>query len=158
MKVTFKGKAMIPSKYLEALDLQGKRIPVVIESIGFIELKGNGKEEKSERKPLFGLRGKEKGWVLNTTNLESIAEVYGHEADKWIGKTVVIYGTKVRAFGETKLAIRVDIDATQARAEAERAKGGEPAHDPATGEVKGDDYLREQSEAARAELSDEVPQ
>lgn len=147
MKVTFKGKAMIPSKYIEALDLQGKRVPVVIDGISFIELKGNGKEEKSERKPLFRLRGKEKSWVLNTTNLESIAEVYGHEADKWIGKTVVIYGTKVRAFGETKLAIRVDIDQTQARADAEKnaapgqAEPSEPAHDPDTGEISAADAM-----------------
>jgi hypothetical protein len=143
MKVTYQGKAMIPSKYIEALDLQGKRVPVVIESIGYVELKGNGKsDDAQERKPLFKLRGKEKGWVLNTTNLESIAEVYGHEAEKWIGRTVVIYGTKVRAFGETKLSIRVDIDATQARAEAEKggkaapANGAEPSHDATTGEVK----------------------
>lgn len=138
MKVTFKGKALIPSKYLEAIDLQGKRIPVTIESIGHVKLKRDNNQE--DTKPLFMLRGKEKGWVLNSTNLESIAEVYGHEADTWIGKTVVIYGTKVRAFGETKLAIRVDIDETQKRANApaNQAKPAvsEPAHDPVTGEVQ----------------------
>jgi hypothetical protein len=150
VKVTFKGKPLIPSIYLEAGDLQGKRVPVVIESVNE-RAKLKRDNEKEDSKPLFRLRGKEKGWVLNTTNLESIAEVYGYEAEKWIGKTVVIYGTKVRAFGETKLAIRVDIDATQARADAEK-KGGaaqasepppgyEPPHDPATGEVSGEhDY------------------
>jgi hypothetical protein len=138
VKVTYKGKALIPSKYLEALDLQGKRVAVVIESIGYIKLRRRD-DESDETKPIFRLKGKEKGWVLNSTNLELIAEVYGHEADKWIGKTVVIYGSKVKAFGEMKLAIRVDVEATQARADAEKSGGGqkdaapeeaaEPAHD-----------------------------
>lgn len=171
MKVTFKGKPLITSKYLEAEDLMGKRVPVIIESVHErAKLKRDTGDE--DNKPLFRLRGKEKGWVLNTTNLESIAEVYGHEADGWVGKTVVIYATRVRAFGETKLAIRVDIDATQARAEAaekqatqkpapkqrteaERAAstyGQEEIAAPDTGEVDSDKYAAEQQEAARAEF------
>ena len=135
MKVTLNGKALIPSKYLEALDLGKSRVPVIIDGIEFAKMRG---DEGDERKPLFRLRGKEKGWVLNTTNLNSIAEVYGPKAEAWIGKTVVIYGTKVEAFGEIKLAIRVDIDATQAAADKAKSNGAshgtdpeatEPAHD-----------------------------
>lgn len=171
MKVTFKGKPLIPSKYIEAADLQGKRAAVVIESIKHIKLPARKADDPDESRPLFKLRGKEKGWVLNTTNLESIAEVYGWQADKWIGKTVVIYGTKVRAFGQTTLAIRVDIDATQARADYAKSKEGqaeaakaapaeevEPEHDEETGEVadSDDEYLNEQQKRAAEEVGAEV--
>lgn len=135
MKVTFRGKPLIPSKYLEAADLMGKRVPVVIEKV-HERAKMKSESGDDESKPLFRLRGKNKGWVLNTTNLDSIADVYGYEAEAWIGKTVVIYGAKINAFGERHIAIRVDIDATQARANAAPAsKQDEPAHDEQTGEV-----------------------
>lgn len=143
MSVTFKGKPLIPSKYLEAADLQGKLVAVTIESIvARIELK-NPKGEVDYR-PMFRLAGKEKGWVLNKTNLKLIAQVYGSKADQWIGKTVVLYATRVESFGKTVDAIRVDVKATEARA----ANGGagkkgapppaddvEPAHNPETGET-----------------------
>jgi hypothetical protein len=162
MKVTFKGKPLIPSKYLAAEDLQGKRVPVVIESV---HERAKLKTEKGDDddKPLFRLRDKKKGWVLNTTNLESIAEVYGHAAEEWVGKTVVIYATKVRAFGESWLALRVDEQATQQA--AERAKNGqqatakpkqaEPAHNAETGEVSDDEYLDDAQARARAEMTEE---
>jgi len=135
VKVTFKGKPLIPSKYLEAADLQGKRVAVVIEAIKSAKMPARDSGEADEVKPLFVLEGKEKGWVLNTTNLELIAEVYGWEAEKWIGKPVVIYATKVKAFGEWYQAIRVDVEATRERSKGAKPSAGEPAHDPSTGEV-----------------------
>jgi hypothetical protein len=163
MKVTFRGKPLIPSKYLEAADLQGKRVPVVIDSV-HEQAKLKSDRGDDETKPLFRLRGKDKGWVLNSTNLDSIAEVYGHEADKWIGKVVVIYAAKVKAFGEYWQAIRVDVDATRARADAakkappqqqKQATQAEPPHDEETGEVDSDEYEREQQERAASEMTEE---
>lgn len=142
MKVTFRGKPLIPSKYLEAADLQGKRVAVVIESIKSAKMPArDNSSDSDEVKPLFSLQGKDKGWILNTTNLELIADVYGWEAEKWIGKTVVIYAAKVKAFGEWHQAIRVDGDATLERSKQQgkpapvRPSADEPAHDEATGEV-----------------------
>lgn len=137
MSVTFKGKALIPSKYLEAVDLQGKSVPVTIAAIQRAELRSP--TGKKETKPLFTLRGKEKGWILNKTNLALIAQVYGNKADNWIGKTVVIKGVEVEAFGAMKLAIRVDLDATREQSEkpAENRPSplDPPPHNPETGEV-----------------------
>jgi len=150
MSVTFKGKPLIPSKYLEAADLQGKSVAVTIEKIvARVELK-NPKGEVDYR-PMFALRGKEKGWILNKTNLKLIAQVFGSKADQWIGKTVVIYATRVESFGKTVDAIRVDVDATRARSElgdAGAKASDEPAHDAETGEVK--DEGAESAEAGAA--------
>lgn len=160
MKVTFKGKPLIPSKYLEAADLQGKRVPVIIESV---HERANLKSDKGddEDKPLFRLRDKEKGWVLNSTNLDSIADVYGHEAEKWIGKMVVIYATKVRAFGENWQAIRVDVEATRERLEAMKRAAQKPAPKQAVpaeavGNTSDDAYLAEQQKRAAEEMAEET--
>lgn len=135
MSVTFKGKPLIPSKYLEAADLQGKSVAVTIDAIvARVELKNpTGKDYR----PMFKLRGKEKGWIMNKTNLKLIAEVFGSKADAWVGKTVVIHAARVESFGKTVDAIRVDVDATRAR--SEMGAGAEPAHDEKTGAVTADD-------------------
>jgi hypothetical protein len=151
-KVTFRGKPLIPSKYLESADLMGKRVAVIIESV-HERVKLQTERGDDDNKPLFRLRGKEKGWVLNTTNLDSIAEVYGYDAEKWVGKTVVVYAAKVKAFGETWQAIRVDVDETQKRANAKPAPRpaaqAAPPHDPETGEV-----TEPSAEEAARELDD----
>lgn len=137
---------MIPSKYLEAADLNGKRVTVVIERINpRVELQSpTGKKDK---RPVFFLRGKEKGWVLNKTNLNRLAEVYGTRAEEWIGKPAVLYAERVESFGAMVPAVRVDVDATREVFEAgpsNRANGNGknakpapdmPRHDPNTGEV-----------------------
>lgn len=144
-KVSFGGKPLIPSKYLEAADLNGKRVTVVIERINpRIELQSP--TGKKDTRPVFFLRGKQKGWVLNQTNLNRIAEVYGSKADAWIGKPVVLYSERVESFGSMVPAVRVDVDATREVFEAgpsTRANGNGKArpapeelrHDPNTGEV-----------------------
>lgn len=149
MSVTFKGKALIPSKYLEAADLQGKKVPVIIEAIRFADMPARVKGGQAERRPLFILRDKEKGWILNRTNLNAIAAIYGNKADAWIGKTVVIYSTKVDAFGSMKDAVRVDVEATEARAAngAADSKQDEPPHDPETGEVSPADAMPDWDQA-----------
>lgn len=142
-KVTFGGAPLIPSKYLEAADLGGKRATVIIERIQRnVELGGPGKQK--DKRPVFWLRGKQKGWVMNTTNLNRIAEAYGKKADQWIGKPVVIYAERVESFGSMVPAVRVDVDATLALMSGNRASGDgkepgrapdEPRHNEDTGEV-----------------------
>jgi hypothetical protein len=133
-KVSFGGKPLIPSKYLEAADLNGRRVTVVIEKIERnVEIRGTG--NKKDRKPVFYLRGKEKGWVLNTTNLNRIAEVHGKRAEEWIGKPVVLYAERVESFGSMVPAVRVDVDATREAADGQasssRANGNGKSARPA---------------------------
>lgn len=103
---------LFPSKYLKAADLRGQPVKVVIEHItprDELQMKGG----KKEKKPVVTLKGKEKKWVLNKTNSQAIAKVYGSRPSAWIGQTVVIFPTRAM-FGPDEVdALRVDIEATR---------------------------------------------
>jgi hypothetical protein len=110
---------LFPSKYLKGADLQGRDVVVVIERIEprhELSMAGG----KKESKPVIHMRGKEKMWVLNKTNAQTIKKMYGGELKDWLGKPVTLYATNVDAAGATHLAIRV----------RDRVP-----HDPETGEV-----------------------
>lgn len=109
--VTFRGKPLIESDYFEAANLGGKKIARQI--IGIRTGVKLERKNKVDYRPAFKLAGERKEWILNTTNLKSLAKLYGHEAEAYVGQWVVLYGTIVDSFGEDKLAIRVDVDATR---------------------------------------------
>lgn len=126
--VTFRGKALIEGQYLEAADFGGKKVARQIVAIRTgVKLERKG---KVDLRPAFKLTGEKKEWILNTTNLKSLAKLYGHQAEDFIGKWVVLYGTLVDSFGEEKLAIRVDVEATRKYNASKTAKS-EPQPTPA---------------------------
>ena len=45
--------------------------------------------------------------VLNITNSRTIASLYGECYDHWLGESIQIYATKVKAFGIEQMALRV---------------------------------------------------
>lgn len=45
--------------------------------------------------------------VLNITNTKTIAALYGDLYDKWVGRSIQVYATKVKAFGAVTTALRV---------------------------------------------------
>jgi len=45
--------------------------------------------------------------VLNITNSRSIASLYGEHYDHWIGESIQVFATKVKAFGQEQMALRV---------------------------------------------------
>jgi len=51
--------------------------------------------------------GKEKGLVLNKTNANNIAAIYGTDTDGWVGKSVVLVEALVDFQGRSVPAIRV---------------------------------------------------
>lgn len=95
---------LFPSKYVKAGDLNGKPVTLTITRLT-VEKMGHGAEE--ERKPVLYFEKATKGLVLNRTNAMIIASLYGNESDDWAGKRIVIYPTKVRAFGAYQDCIRV---------------------------------------------------
>jgi len=94
-----------PGTYLKAADLQGRRIPVVIERIVVEEIGG-------DHKPIVYFRGKDRGLVLNKTNANTIAEAFGQETDQWVGATITLFEARVEFQGKRVPAIRVDIPPT----------------------------------------------
>jgi hypothetical protein len=51
--------------------------------------------------------GHQKGLVLNRTNAEAIAMLYGDTVEDWIGEQVTLYATPVTFQGKTTNAVRV---------------------------------------------------
>jgi hypothetical protein len=45
--------------------------------------------------------------VLNITNSRTIASLYGERYDTWVGCSIQIYATKVKAFGQEQMALRI---------------------------------------------------
>jgi len=101
-------EAMFPSRFLKAADLQGKEHTVKI-AVVTIEKMPDGKT-----KGMISFEGATKEWMLNRTNAEALAAMFGRNTDEWIGKRVTLFPKTVEAFGEEVSAVRIkgspDID------------------------------------------------
>lgn len=91
-----------PSEFLKAGDLQDREVRVVMDHV---ELKDVG----DETKPVLFFQGKEKGLVLNKTNSNNIAMIYGDDTDDWAGRELILYPTMVDYQGRSVPAIRVKV-------------------------------------------------
>ncbi len=91
-----------PSKYLKASDLQGRHIAVTIERV-VMETVGE------DHRPIVYFAGKQKGLVLNKTNANTIAGMYGPETDNWQGRTITLFSAQVDFQGRAVEAIRVGV-------------------------------------------------
>lgn len=104
-KVTLGNELLFPSDYLAAVEFKGRDVTLTIVKVFKDELKMRG--GKSELKPVLSFRETKKKLVLNKTNADSIAEMYGTEATEWVGKRVTFYPTKTQCGRETVDCVRV---------------------------------------------------
>lgn len=95
---------LFPSPYLTAHDVKEKPT-VTIKSFSKKTMKNKQGEE--EIKPVIFFNEFEKGMVLNKTNANTIASLYGKVLDEWIGERITLQSVMVEAFGESSEAIRV---------------------------------------------------
>jgi hypothetical protein len=86
---------LFPSRFLKAIDLQGKQIVVVIDGL---KVEDVGDDQK--QKPVLHFKGAKKGLVLNATNYDAIADAYGDETEDWPGQLVELFSTKVDVKGK----------------------------------------------------------
>lgn len=89
-----------PSKYLKASDLQGRNVTV---KMGRVEQEKIG----DDMKLILYFQGKEKGVVLNKTNANNVAAVYGGETEDWYGKEITLVEAMVDFQGKSVPAIRM---------------------------------------------------
>jgi len=82
---------------------------------------------KKLRKVVATLAGYEKKFVMNKTNCNRIAEVYGNQAVQWAGKVIVIKPDWDKFGNEDVECIRVDVKATR---RASEEAGAKPAKQP----------------------------
>jgi hypothetical protein len=96
---------IFPTRFVAAADLNGKSFTLTIRSVTLEDMQSH--DNKTVTKPVAWFTNAAKGLVLNRTNTMIIADLYGPETDDWVGKQIIIYATKVRAFGKMEDAIRV---------------------------------------------------
>ena len=93
---------LFPSNYLKHADLQNRTHAVIIDGVTIEDL-GDAK------KPVVRFRGRDKALVMNITNYNAIADVYGDETGTWAGKPVELYPARVDFKGRMTDAIRVRV-------------------------------------------------
>lgn len=89
-----------PSKFLKAADIKTDQ-QVTMKSVSRDEV-GQG-----DTKPILFFNEFEKGLVLNKTNANNVASLYGPETDAWIGKSMTIATAWVDFQGQSTQAIRL---------------------------------------------------
>lgn len=119
-KIILGDELLFPSKYLCHADLGGADLTLTIASIGKQDLvmKGGGKKVK----PVLSFKDHPKEFVLNVTNAESIAHMYGWKAEAWVGKRVTFFPTKAKFGKEMVDAIRVREQSPKEAAAAAQTK------------------------------------
>lgn len=95
---------MYPSRWLRATDCEDGDLILTIEDVRQ-EKVGMGGDDSLKWVVYF--HENDKGLVLNKTNSNTIAKLYGDDTDDWTGKKVVLYATEVQFQGDMVDAIRV---------------------------------------------------
>jgi hypothetical protein len=109
-----------PSNYLKSSDLQGST-PTVTMSHVTTEKMGD------DTKLVLYFQGKEKGMVLNKTNANNIASLYGPETEDWHGKKITLAVAWVDFQGRSVEALRVRPPAMNKSAPKQEAPAREMA-------------------------------
>lgn len=102
-----------PSKYLKSGDVPEHDDLLLTISRVTIETVG---QDDPEDKPIVYFAEVDKGLVLNKTNANTIAGLYGPETDGWAGKRIALYATEVAYQGKMTLSLRVRMKAPPAPA------------------------------------------
>src|SRR4051812_9333022 len=90
---------VFPSKYLKDTDLNGKPIPVTIQSASLETLKTF--EGKEQTKTVLYFKGAKKSLPLNATNWDAVAAITGEDdTERWPGHAIEIYPTTTTMQGK----------------------------------------------------------
>lgn len=80
----------------------------MIESVTETEFNEKGKKvAKKIPKTVLYFKEEVPKMIMNITNGNTIASLYGSHPDKWIGKQIQIFATPVKAFGKEQDALRI---------------------------------------------------
>ena len=104
-----------PSNYLRAADLQGSEVKVVMAECQMEDV-------GSDRLPVLYFAGKEKGLVLNKTNSNTIAGIYGPDTDHWAGQSITMFATQTEFQGKAVPCIRIKLQQPAAKEEPQAAQ------------------------------------
>ena len=94
-----------PSKYVTAGDLQGQEVPVTCDRVCLETVQSDS--GRSDELPVLYFQGMGKGLVLNKTNANVIASLYGNETERWQGQPITLYATETEFAGRVVPCVRV---------------------------------------------------
>jgi len=103
-------KKLTSQNYMGAYDLQpDQEVKVKIESVKQEMVKFfDGKKVEESDCLVARYVGAKKPMILNKTNCKIITRKFGTPyVEEWIGKEIIIYAAKVKAFGEVTDALRI---------------------------------------------------
>lgn len=90
-------------KFFKAADLARPAVVAIAEVAE--EVVGQGRD--AEEKVVLYFSGTEKGLVLNSTNANAIADLFGFETGNWIGGKVELFADKTAFAGKIVDCVRV---------------------------------------------------
>ncbi len=94
--------------HLTGDDLRGKAVTLVIEKVEAVEVYDK-KQKETVQKPILRFVGKRKYLILSPTNQKTLHAAFGPAIAGSIGKTIVVKVEHIKAFGEDKTPIRINI-------------------------------------------------
>jgi hypothetical protein len=99
-------KKLTNPNYIGSEILQpGQELKLTIEKIGKEQVKT---AEGTQECIVAHFKGGSKGMILNKTNCKLISKVLDTPyIEQWVGRSIIIYAAKVKAFGELVEALRV---------------------------------------------------
>lgn len=107
-------RQMFDSPYLGAWDLQGRDVTVTISDVTPGKLPKAG-TSKTDSAPIIHFDGKDKGMVLNKTNMRAIGNITGSfKVNDWKGKQIILFATTCQFGANTVDCIRVRPNAPRA--------------------------------------------
>jgi len=86
-----------PSNFISKEDVQGGDLILTVKNVAIEKIKSEGGEDE---KPVMHFRDHDKSLVLNGTNWDTTAAVYGEDSDGWVGKRVVLFLDPTVRFGK----------------------------------------------------------
>jgi len=98
-------RAMFRGDYIAAVEIpEGREVTRTIRGVEIVSMES---EDGVSEKPVVHFEESPRGWVLNRTNAECLAGMFGEETNGWRGKRVTLYRTQVQLGREKVPGIRV---------------------------------------------------
>lgn len=133
-------RLLFPSLYIKAADLLDAQkrtgrngVTLTISRVTVDDLKT---DRGTEKKPVVYFRemekrkaqgkGENKRLVLNKTNANAVAKLYGYETEKWQGKPITLYPATCQAFGQVVDCVRIREEAPPQQRQPEPEPDPEP--------------------------------
>lgn len=98
-------EAMFKGDYIQAVEFNGKAPTLTITKLTFVDMEDD--TGKTRSKGVLWFRETDRGWVMNRTNAQCLAAMFGHETDDWMGRRVTLVSEIVSVGKQKKLGIRV---------------------------------------------------